>query len=155
MYKKEDIWPKTAEGLRLRRVGAVGDGGYVIPDSCTPKTRTLLSLGLSLNWSFDDEFKGLSGCRLIGVDGSLSPFRVALRIAKRLADTLVFRLVANGSSERRWRDFKDGCECFWRLFVRKQDDEIFVFNWVGAGQKPGEVTVEQLLEKCPSEPLSV
>lgn len=42
------------------RVGKPNDGGYVIPRSSTLEVDTLVSLGVSTDWSFDQHFKRLN-----------------------------------------------------------------------------------------------
>jgi hypothetical protein len=42
------------------RVGKLNDGGYVIPKSSTLEVDTLISLGVSTDWSFDQHFKRLN-----------------------------------------------------------------------------------------------
>lgn len=46
--------PQSVEDLI--RVGGEGDGGYVIPESILREADSLLSMGLSDNWSFDKQF---------------------------------------------------------------------------------------------------
>lgn len=57
----------------LIRLGGLEDGGYVISRRCVEKTRILLSLGISSEWSFEAEFLRLSkDTAVVGVDGSVS-----------------------------------------------------------------------------------
>lgn len=155
MYRKEDIRPKRFTGLVLRRVGAYGDGGYVLPEECLSETKTLLSLGLSLNWSFDDEFAELTGAKLIGVDGSLTRLSVLLRIGKRFLDSVVLRFLSGTRCRRRWLDFREACRCYGRLFGSQRGSEEFLLKWVGGKNDASVVTVEHLLGLCSPERHSV
>ena len=42
------------------RLGKVNDGGYVIPKGFILEVDTLVSLGVSTDWSFDQHFKRLN-----------------------------------------------------------------------------------------------
>ena len=41
----------------LIRLGNKGDGGYVIPKKLIKETESLISLGISNDWSFEEDFK--------------------------------------------------------------------------------------------------
>lgn len=50
--------PSKVEGLL--RVGKSSDGGYVIPASCALDVDTLISFGVSTDWSFEEGFKKIN-----------------------------------------------------------------------------------------------
>ena len=41
----------------MERIGRNGDGGYVLPSSILPQTKTVISLGIGDDWSFETEFR--------------------------------------------------------------------------------------------------
>ncbi|MER9969297.1 hypothetical protein [Mesorhizobium sp. M0060] len=56
----------------LVRVGSVYDGGYVLPGRIMPATNALLSLGLSDEWDFEDEFSKQSGVPVVCFDHTVT-----------------------------------------------------------------------------------
>ena len=58
MYSLNKFWPvKTGD---LIRAGRKWDGGYVINKRVIRKTKNLISLGISYDWSFEKDFKSLN-----------------------------------------------------------------------------------------------
>src|SRR5512146_944225 len=53
-----ELWP--VEYPTLIRVGRKRDGGYVVPLDAVRSARTLLSFGISTDWSFEKEFRRLN-----------------------------------------------------------------------------------------------
>jgi hypothetical protein len=73
----------------LCRVGGSHDGGYVIPRSLVDETEVLVSMGVSENWTFDEQFRRLHpGLRIHAYDHTISRVifirRVAVGIARLL-----------------------------------------------------------------------
>lgn len=80
----------------LVRLGADGDGGYVVPERQVHQAAVLLSLGVDDNWSFDRAFvRHNPAARVIGVDGSIGPGLFARRAVGSLAAVVNSRLRGN------------------------------------------------------------
>ncbi len=60
----------------LIRVGSDYDGGYWITKSILKHTKTLIGLGVFVNWSFEEQFRHKSNClnKTIVIDGSINKF---------------------------------------------------------------------------------
>ena len=56
----------------LLRLGSRQDGGYTIPVAALEPSRLLLSMGLSDDWSFEEDFHKRTGARVICFDGSVT-----------------------------------------------------------------------------------
>ena len=56
----------------LVRIGSAHDGGYTIPEAAIGASQILLSMGLSDDWSFEDEFRARTGARVVCFDGSVT-----------------------------------------------------------------------------------
>lgn len=52
----------------LIRIGKNNDGGYLINLNDVKKTKTLISLGIGSDWSFENEFYNLNNCNIVAVD---------------------------------------------------------------------------------------
>lgn len=157
MYVKEDFKPKHSDDLTLCRIGAHGDGGYVIPEVCLSKTKSLLSLGLSLNWSFDNHFIQQSEVFLVGVDGSLTRRNIFLRACKRLFDVLFYLCFFDfKKSIKRLNDLKDAIDCFSRMYLNvNEKKERFFCRWVGSSDTEDRITINELIKILPGVPGSV
>jgi hypothetical protein len=64
-------WKPVAVGP-LVRVGAAHDGGYVLAEAALKETSLLLSMGLSDDWSFEEDFHARTGARILCFDGSVT-----------------------------------------------------------------------------------
>lgn len=62
--------PVLARGLKL--VGPPGDGSYVVAEKSLEGVTLLLSMGLSDDWSFEEEFVRQTGARVVCFDGSVN-----------------------------------------------------------------------------------
>ena len=91
-------------GGPLTRVGCPdGDGGYVIPESLLRETAVLVSLGLALDWSFDQDFLHRNpAVRLIGVDHTVGPWRLALAFVICLVKVPAYALIGDRDKSRKW-----------------------------------------------------
>lgn len=64
-------WKPVAVGP-LVRVGARHDGGYVLAEPVLGATTLVLSMGLSDDWSFEEDFRARTGARVICFDGTVT-----------------------------------------------------------------------------------
>src|SRR5262245_15175525 len=65
----------------LIRVGPNEDGGYVLPSTILNSTEVLFGLGLSTNWSFEEQFRKQSNCKVICYDHTVNNLFVLRKIA--------------------------------------------------------------------------
>jgi hypothetical protein len=87
MYKLTDIRPVRLNDLV--RIGRQQDGGYVIAQQQLEKTETLLSFGVSTDWSFDNDFlHKTSNVALYAYDYSVSSRILQKCIVKALFSTV-------------------------------------------------------------------
>ena len=56
----------------LIRLGGKNDGGYLVPKKSLEKTKIVFGFGLGDDWSFEEEFKKLSGAKVICFDRSVN-----------------------------------------------------------------------------------
>ncbi len=56
----------------LVRIGSLKDGGYVVPRVILKASKSLLTLGLSGEWSFESDFYRLSKCRIAAFDHTVN-----------------------------------------------------------------------------------
>jgi len=110
--------------LKLIRVGRSYDGGYVVPLEAILSTETLLSFGLSRDWSFEEDFLRIGGCRVVhGYDHTVSMQVFLLELVDCLLKLLVFqkglrslwtRVGVVLSYRRFFRSKKDLCHMHFR-----------------------------------------
>lgn len=66
-----EAW-KPIKIKELTRVGAKQDGGYVIPQVAAEQTELLFGLGVSTDWTFEEEFRRLNPAKIICYDHTLT-----------------------------------------------------------------------------------
>ncbi len=76
---------KPAATHDLVRIGGQFDGGYVLPERILLATQGLLSLGLSDNWSFEEDFAAAAGVPVVCFDHTVDRRFLARRIAANLS----------------------------------------------------------------------
>ncbi|WGK69044.1 hypothetical protein P0082_11260 [Candidatus Haliotispira prima] len=64
----KELRPEHPENLI--RIGARGDGGYVLPASVLAATEVLVTYGIAADYSFEQEFQKRSGARVVAYDES-------------------------------------------------------------------------------------
>lgn len=127
------------------RIGAPHDGGYVVPSALLPRTRVLLSLGVSTDWSFESGFRAAAPqVRIVAVDGSVGG-SYFLRAAIRSWFKVLFHLIALDTKKvvrhaGRLRTARD----FFRFF---RGENRFLRLWVAAEPGPGRTTLTRLIEE--------
>jgi hypothetical protein len=74
----------------LVRVGRRQDGGYVISRRCIAATQTIIGLGISDDWSFEEMFSQMQpAAAIVAVDGSVSPQTLRSRSVDSASRALV------------------------------------------------------------------
>jgi hypothetical protein len=87
----------------LCRVGGSHDGGYVIPRSMVDEAEVLVSMGVSENWSFDEQFLRLHpGLRIHAYDHTISRVAFVRRVGIGVVKMLL-GIVSAGEVARRVR----------------------------------------------------
>jgi hypothetical protein len=147
---EEFVLPSTLNFLApvivddLIRVGAENDGGYIVPEHLVREVGTLISLGVSEEWSFDEEFLKLNpAARVDAYDHSISGpvFR------KRLLFGLIAACIGRRSfaeAARNLRVYKSYGE-FFRGAARHYQQRVYNRN-----ELPFDVTFAQIMERVDS-----
>lgn len=131
----------------LIRIGRPEDGGYVISRRCLEKTRVLLSLGISEDWSFDQAFICANRCAaVVGVDGSVSASVFLSRgvecIRRAVSAVMVFRTGRAAGECRVAAYWWKKAAQFWRFYDgrNRRFHEVFLAGL----PKPGVITWSDL-----------
>ncbi|MDH4282745.1 MAG: hypothetical protein OEV36_08850, partial [Myxococcales bacterium] len=83
----------------LTRIGAPNDGGYVVPLAAVHQAQYLISFGLSLDWTFEEDFvRHNPGVIVHCYDHTVSGRRIAIHSLKHLVKLPL------GPSRQRWRE---------------------------------------------------
>jgi hypothetical protein len=135
---------RPVECARLVRLGRPdGDGGYVVPDDAVRSARHLLSLGLSDEWSFDEDFlRANPDAKLIGVDHTVGPLFFVGRFCSSLVKLLFYALTFNRSKLRKWRRRLDASIRYFSFF---RPPHRHIMKKVAAAGGASSVSVDALL----------
>ena len=88
----------------LIRIGARGDGGYVLNEASVRHSQYLLSFGINDEWSFESEFLTRKDkVKIFCFDHSVSKAVFKARMRKAIHDILSFKLIASAISLKRAR----------------------------------------------------
>ena len=74
----------------LIRLGQKNDGGYAIPKKSLENSKFVFGFGLSDDWSFEKDFKKLSGAKVICYDLSVNGRYWLIRFCKDFFYTALF-----------------------------------------------------------------
>ena len=97
----------------LIRLGPDFDGGYVLPRRIVDRSDFLLSMGLSNNWAFEEEFCSKANARVVIFDPSVNlPFWLRDFCKSVIAgiSNLKMRYITNSLSYFRYKKFFDGTQ---------------------------------------------
>ena len=75
----------------LIRLGKKNDGGYAIPKKSLENSKFIFGFGLSDDWSFEKDFKKLSGAKVICYDQSVNGKYWLIRFCKDLINMFLLR----------------------------------------------------------------
>jgi len=84
----------------LIRLGQKNDGGYSIPKKSLSDTDVILGFGLSDDWSFEKEFRKLSGAKVVCYDLSVNLKYWVVRFCKDVINMLLLRKGIIGSFKK-------------------------------------------------------
>jgi hypothetical protein len=138
----------------LRRLGSAHDGGYVVPTNAIERASTLLSFGLSTNWSFERDAVDLNPkLKVEAYDHSISP-RMFVGLGLRAAVSVPLRFASfsprgAASSARRVRVSAD----YFRFFSgeRRHHQQRIWYN-----RDRGSAAIDEVVEGVSGDgPLSI
>ena len=135
----------------LIRVGKNGDGGYILSKRHLEQTETLLSFGISNEWSFEKHFIELSGqeTKLYALDASVSlnSFRIKSILYFFL---MIFRFLSGSISRAKksmslWIDYSKNVRNFNKFFSTKSH-KYFIPMFLGQKDNNIYMSVEKLFK---------
>ena len=86
----------------LIRVGKAFDGGYVMPSRALEASRSVLSLGVNDDWSFEEAvLKRRPAARIVCVDGTVSFAKILKRTLEKAGNLLGYLLLFKWQEVRR------------------------------------------------------
>jgi hypothetical protein len=128
----------------LIRVGRANDGGYVIPSFCPQRVDTLVSFGVSTDWSFEEQFRRLNPrARIQMYDHTVSERKFRRSFQKGLVKLAMGRLSVRELLER----FR-----LWRAFraFRASGAAHFEERICGRWEREGDSTLERVFGRTQS-----
>lgn len=129
----------------LIRLGNKNDGGYVIPKSLIQETDFLVSLGISNDWSFDQDFKKINpDIHIHGYDHTISP-----RVFRRNIRYLILNMFLLRFS---WKKLKDSIRLLFSYQSFFQGDVIHFQKRIHNRQDyPDDITLDDVILKTKSK----
>jgi hypothetical protein len=129
----------------LVRLGNKNDGGYVIPKSLTKETDFLVSLGISNDWSFDEDFKKTNpAIHIHGYDHTISS-----RVFKRNIRYLILNMFLLRFS---WKKLKDSIYLLFAYQSFFKGDVIHFQKRIHNRQDyPDDITLDDVILKTKSK----
>lgn len=133
------------KGLDLIRVGAWKDGGYVVPKDAVLKADALVSLGISVDWSFDEDFVKLNPQAYVhGYDHTVSE-----RVFKKGLRKSIQRFISLRTPFSKISENYQLLEKYKQFFNGKNHHyQQRVHNWQ---EHPSDATVATIFERMPSK----
>jgi hypothetical protein len=128
----------------LVRVGCQdADGGYVVPEDLIRRTTVLISLGLGINWTFDEDFlRRNPKARVIGVDHTVHPRHLARMFVLCLVKIPGYTLLLNGARVRKWKERLRRVLSYRRFFA---PPNAHVVKRVGDSDSATDISLSTLL----------
>ena len=80
----------------LIRLGRNHDGGYLVDPTSVTKAESLISFGLSTDWSFEKDFLGKNNVPLLAYDGTIAARHLFRRVMKNLLRIRLRKLFSSG-----------------------------------------------------------
>ncbi len=147
VLNKRLLKPRPIAGLR--RIGSPHDGGYVIPDGLISRTRVLLSLGISDDWSFESAFQKVQpSVRVVGVDGSVGYGHFFIKGLCSWFKVLFYLSILNADRLRKHAARLAVSRDFFRFF---KGNNSFLKKWVGRDCGERSISLTRLLEEHGAE----
>jgi hypothetical protein len=132
----------------LIRVGKSYDGGYVMPRRAVLASRSVLSLGVNDDWSFEEAVLELNpGAKITCVDGTVSFSKILKRTLEKAGNMLGYLLLLKWAEVRRTAHYvATKAISFRRFFKQHELLRLMVSNTPG----PGNISLMALLERVAS-----
>ena len=139
---------KPFEYLHLVRLGPNRDGGYVVPGDQIVHCETLISLGLSDDWSFDKACLALNPVlKIIGVDHTVGPLPFTRRILRSLWKIPLYALTGNQTKRTKYtRKLRNHIDYF--IFFR--DPHRHIKKRVSSGTGPLDINLQKIFDLAES-----
>lgn len=118
----------------LVRLGKIYDSGYLVDNRDILKSEVLISLGLSLDWSFEEDFLKYNNILLEGYDAT-STIKTFFKMI------VISMLTLNKQS------FLQYLKAFFQFKFFFRNNKIHKKVMVGSGTCPGFVTLDSILKK--------
>ena len=136
---------KPFEYPHLVRLGPNRDGGYVVPGDQIAHCETLISLGLSDDWSFDKACLALNpALKIIGVDHTVGPLSFMRRILRALWKIPLYALTGNQTKRTKYtRKLWNHIDYFF--FFR--DPHRHIKKRVSSGPRQLEINLQQIFDQ--------
>jgi len=122
----------------LIRIGKKNDGGYLVSKSDVEKSDILISLGISDDWSFEEDFQKIKEVKIFAYDGSVS---------KKIFLKKIFYFILRLKFKRAMSAVKTFYS-FYSFFKKKNNN--FTKNFVGfdgVNKNRGHISLENVLNK--------
>lgn len=141
----------------LKRLGRNGDGGYVVPQAAVDGAKTLISLGLGDDLSFDHHFaKDVGGRHIFALDGTVSfpsfllsiistPVRTQYNLAIRRRPDRALALLRKSGKQMK------ALFLFFRLFVL--GNNTFVNRNIGSRTSVKSLSLQEVIAQASSQDL--
>jgi len=132
----------------LIRVGKSYDGGYVMPRRAVLASRSVLSLGVNDDWSFEEAVLALNPtAKIVCVDGTVSFAKILKRTLEKAGNLLGYLLLLKWAEVRRTAHYvATKAVSFRRFFKQHELLRLMVSNAPG----PGNISLMALLERVAS-----
>ena len=143
---KSNLRPMQFPGLiRIGRPDA--DGGYVIPQDLIQRSTYMLSFGLSLDWTFDADFRQRNPkTRFIGVDHTVGIMMFFKRFLIGSFKVLYYSVRANETKREQYREWTVEYTLFKKLFGKPNRH---LKKMVAGTSGSGKVTLPEVMQMIP------
>ena len=143
--KKFDLSPYRPVSIDdLIRIGKDNDGGYVVPIVAVRQSTSLLSLGVSLDWSFEQSMLDMQpGIKLLCVDGTTGLGRAVIKAFQKLFDFIAHLITLNFRRAKSDIGFILIPMKFYNFFSKYPLLKLMVGN----SSRRGYINITQLIDK--------
>ena len=136
----------------LIRIGKTSDGGYIISKAQLEITDTLLSFGISTDWSFEEHYKELSArnIKLYAFDGSVSDSIFKTKCYQYMLFTIVRALTGNISKakiNKKLYDFYLKITKDFKNFFSPKSNNYFIQKFLGSKESDTHTNIETIFDE--------
>ena len=130
---------KFKTGNDLIRIGSDNDGGYLISEKDVDNSEILISLGISEDWSFEEDFLKMKNIELLAFDGTISEKKFLLFIKSRLRQ--IYRINNFLSAVKLYLSYKKFFEGKRKHFEKNVSS--------GVKNNPNFITMKEIFQLTP------